>query len=331
LSTSRGVTLIVDETWTPREESYFPDSTAKFLKWEKRRQIAEAIGRQINLAPDALNRVLEIEASWPGSKLEHTQCIITPLKWEKDSCFQVVVAGLSQAAFDSYRAGIVAVANHELRTPLTIFNMATQMFLNKVGDQFNSDPEMAQIKDMILDASQRLNNTMSNLLDFGELLTPYPVGEMRALDFDRLVTDCIIEKRESSQHKNWHIIGTEEQISVEADGDALRKAIHAVLDNACTFSDPESEISVILHADRKINQCFLKITDSGIGISDEHQQKIFQAFYHVEDAMYKHTPGLGLGLTIAQKILALHGGRIHVDSMPQAGTSVTIKLPIFSP
>ncbi|MBC8191938.1 MAG: ATP-binding protein, partial [FCB group bacterium] len=117
-------------------------------------------------------------------------------------------------------------------------------------------------------------------------------------------------------------------VYILGDPNSLEQAINAILENAVTYSSAEQLIHILLYADQLNAQCFLKISDEGSGMDEKQKQQIFDAYHFGEDIMYKHTPGLGLGLTIAKKILSLHSGRILVDSKPGSGTSVTIKLPI---
>ena len=106
----------------------------------------------------------------------------------------------------------------------------------------------------------------------------------------------------------------------------LVEALSQVLDNAARYSAPEGSITIQTSHDAQWSK--ITITDTGIGISESALPRIFERFYRSDEA--HSTPGFGLGLPIAQKIIELHGGHIEVQSEIAKGSRFTIYLPINS-
>ena len=119
-------------------------------------------------------------------------------------------------------------------------------------------------------------------------------------------------------------------IELRADHERLRIVLMHVLNNAYTFTPPGGRVTVTTEqADEAVR---LTVRDTGIGLAADDLDRIFDDFYQVEDKRTRSHDGLGLGLTIARKLVQLHGGRIEAESDgAQQGTAVHIHLPLHPP
>lgn len=318
--------FIVDQGWQNMTTHVFQKQESVHADVKRQNYIISQLENQVPLIVENMDRRISVQIKDRTGSLTSCDCMLSPLEDEPTS-YLVAVLAQSDSTSEEYRRGIVAVSNHELRTPLMIISMGAQMLASKFQSS-EDDPQIQQFTKMINDGVSRLTSTFEKLLEYGELLTPYPIEEMIELDFKQLIQACIDEQTTASNHVKWHVRLPDEQITIMGDAKALAQAIRAILENSTTFSNPEQQISVIVYVDPIVRQCFVKISDEGMGMEAEQLESIFEPFYHGEKILYKHTPGLGLGLTIAKKIFALHSGRIYVDSKADSGTSVTIKLPI---
>ena len=98
-----------------------------------------------------------------------------------------------------------------------------------------------------------------------------------------------------------------------------------LLDNALKYTEEENEITV--KTSLKENKCVIEVIDTGIGVSDEGLERIFERFYREDKARSRETGGSGLGLSIADFIVTEHGGSIKASHNAPKGTIFTIKLP----
>jgi two-component system, OmpR family, manganese sensing sensor histidine kinase len=117
------------------------------------------------------------------------------------------------------------------------------------------------------------------------------------------------------------------ELRVLADDAALRRVVNVLLDNAFKYT-PAPGGSVLLSAEAKGDLAVISVRDTGIGIAEEDQKRIFERFYRVEKARSRELAGAGLGLAIAQSIVQQHRGRISVESMPGSGSIFRVELPL---
>jgi len=120
-------------------------------------------------------------------------------------------------------------------------------------------------------------------------------------------------------------------VSLEVTGDdgvvsgvrrLLYEIIYNLCDNAIKYNQPGGSVKVLV--EQKNGAVCLQVQDTGIGISPEHQDKIFERFYRVDKSHSKQSGGTGLGLSIVKHAVQYHHGRIFVESEPQKGTTISV-------
>ena len=114
------------------------------------------------------------------------------------------------------------------------------------------------------------------------------------------------------------------RVEIHADEQKIRQLILILVDNAVKYTPEHGRISVCVQEDR--GRVKLSVSDTGIGIAPEHQERIFERFYRVDKARSRRMGGNGLGLAIAREIVEAHGGSIAVESEPGKGTTFHIRL-----
>ena len=119
-----------------------------------------------------------------------------------------------------------------------------------------------------------------------------------------------------------------EPATIFADVAAIKQLLRIFIENSIKYTPDGGLITL---ASRKTNSHFeITITDTGIGIPEKEQAKIFDRFYRVDSSRSKTTGGTGLGLSIAHWIAAQHNATIQVASAPAQGTTITLKFPVIS-
>jgi signal transduction histidine kinase len=114
---------------------------------------------------------------------------------------------------------------------------------------------------------------------------------------------------------------------VSGDARSLERALTALVDNAIKFSNEGGKVEIGLH--RKGGQIAVSVSDHGIGIAPEKQEKIFDRFYHMDRSGDRLFEGIGLGLAIAKQVIEQHKGQLTVESIPGKGSTFTLWLNIW--
>jgi signal transduction histidine kinase/DNA-binding response OmpR family regulator len=122
---------------------------------------------------------------------------------------------------------------------------------------------------------------------------------------------------------------TATETNVRGDSRHLRRVLDNLIDNALKFTPEGGSITVGLH--NRAQQVVVQIQDTGIGIGQEHLERIFDRFYQVDGSIQRHHDGSGLGLALVKEIVASHGGTVAVESEEGVGSQFIVSLPLASP
>lgn len=287
-------------------------------------RVQEAISEATNKA-NARRRVIEIGAE-RGHGSGVLRFTIRPLHAEGMNLALVVVEDVTQqrvaaAARDSF----LAQATHELRSPLTNIRLYVEKALE---DTETSPKEVAHSLNVVNEESRRLERIVSEILSVSEI----EAGSFH-LDRDDVRIDTMLNQlREDHQpqaHKNKVdlVFDLSPKLPVlHADRDKVAVALHNLLGNAVKYT-PEGG-TVTVRADTQGGLLQVEITDTGLGIKPEDQERIFEKFYRAKDRRIASISGSGLGLAISREVIRLHGGDIAVSSEFDHGSIFTLTLPI---
>jgi signal transduction histidine kinase len=210
----------------------------------------------------------------------------------------------------------VADASHELRTPLSILLSSVDMLNGK-----NENKALARsMKEEILNMRD-LTNSLLALARSDEEDVKQAVFDLRGA-----ASSAVNAMRAAANKKNIEIASSVED-GIQAYGDEMKigQLLGILLDNAIKYSPENSVTRLDVAENRGIVQ--IVVTDQGQGIPEEHLEHIFDRFYRVDKARSRQTGGYGLGLSIAQNIVAQHGGEIQVKSAEGSGSTFTVLLP----
>jgi signal transduction histidine kinase len=116
---------------------------------------------------------------------------------------------------------------------------------------------------------------------------------------------------------------------VDADRERIRFALDALVENAVKFTGEGERVAILARADD--GQVILEVSDGGMGISADEQDRIFDRFARVDDGRARGTGGTGLGLAIVKAIAEAHGGSVSVQSAPGSGSTFLMRIPGFAP
>jgi PAS domain S-box-containing protein len=230
---------------------------------------------------------------------------------------------------DRIRSEFVATVSHELRTPLT--NIIGQVELLGDGDLGDLSAEQTRGVEAISRNSERLLTLINDLLTLGHF-------EKRALRLCReptpvvgLVQDVLDQVRPAAVAKSVALVlhsrpgcGT-----VVVDRHQLDRALLNLLTNAVKFTPAGG--TVALHTRREGTDLVFTVADTGVGIPEDEQDRLFTQFFRSSVSTRLAIQGTGLGLVIVKRIVEEHGGTIAIESVPDVGTTVTVRVPVGEP
>jgi heavy metal sensor kinase len=236
------------------------------------------------------------------------------------TAFNATLARLERS-FDQLRR-FTADASHELRTPLTAIQSVGEVSLQMAGDVEHYRDAIGSM----LEETNRLAQLVDSLLtmaraDAGRIkLHPVEINVADLAD----ETVGLLEVLADEKHQTIRIDG-ERSITVTADRTILRQALVNLVHNAVKYSPENGEIQLRIRETEK--DAVIEVKDSGPGIAPEHRKRIFERFYRVDKSRARAAGGAGLGLSIAEWAVSVHGGWIEVQCEPGPGSTFRIWLP----
>ena len=280
------------------------------IGWIASGRALRPIGQMAAVARRVSERNLTERIDLPGPEDE--------LKQLADS-FDAMVERLD-TAFARERQ-LVADASHELRTPLT----ALQLSLDGV----RSDPaatleDYQRVADEAAAAATRMRRLVQDLLalaDTGQKPTPASVAVAP-------LVDSVIEELEPLADQRSIMLGSAVPagLVVRADADSLNRALRNLVENAIRYNNEGGHV-MVEQATAPPGWVALAVRDDGIGISAEHQARIFDRFYRIDRSRSRAEGGSGLGLSIVAKLVADMGGTVRVESEVGKGSRFVVVLP----
>ncbi|HTA83142.1 MAG TPA: HAMP domain-containing sensor histidine kinase [Bacteroidia bacterium] len=242
---------------------------------------------------------------------------LTRYKNDEINLLSVTINNLLEHLEQSFndQQSFISHASHELRTPLTkIFGKAEVTLKNE-----REKEEYKSALQSIIIESDKLDSLISSLLDLAQ--SGIDTAELQRIQLDELVWEVVDEwgNKPGAVQVKYNLPDDPEKFTILGNRRLLFISISNILKNALKFSGNQ-EVVCEISCDNK--DIVISIKDMGIGIDPKELQYIFQPFYRAPNA-FKH-PGSGIGLSLAEKIIRLHNGKIEVASVVNKGTTFKI-------
>jgi len=223
------------------------------------------------------------------------------------------------------RQDFVANVSHEFRTPLTAIQGFAETLL---GGALNDPEHRERFVEIIRDHAARLARLTEDLLKLSRIEAGKLDLEFRPVSVYQLVQSCVETVRFKADPKELvlDVRMPEGLPEVQGDSNGLHEVLQNLLDNAVQYtpSGGRLEVSASVEGD----QVTVTVADTGIGIPQAEQERIFERFYRVDAARSREAGGTGLGLSIARHIMEAHGGRLWVESEVGAGSRFHFSMPV---
>lgn len=210
---------------------------------------------------------------------------------------------------------VVSIVAHDFRSPLTVIQGYGESLRARVVD-----PAAAEQLDVITGQARYLARLAEDTLVMSRL-------ESGELPLNRAEVDLVVLTREAlaARGEDGARLQAEGPVIVDADPQRMRQVLDNLLDNAAKYAPRGAAVQVRVGGDE--DSAYLTVTDRGAGIAAADLPRMFEKFTRLESARASGIPGSGLGLYICRSIVEAHGGRIHVESAIDHGSTFTVRMP----
>ncbi len=218
-----------------------------------------------------------------------------------------------------------ADASHELRTPLSILQSSLEVI--EAEDRKNLSPFSVTVLEDLKDEVKRMTHLVNDLL----LLARTDLGKEQ-INKDWFSITSVLEKLQrkfqyEAEKTGIHLSAAlENEVKVFGDEEKITQLLFILVDNAIKYNVPGGTVQVSAIKDH--NQIRIEVKDTGVGIPLEHQKRIFDRFYRVDQARSRENGSSGIGLSIADWIVQVHNGKLEVKSEEGKGTTFSILFPL---
>jgi signal transduction histidine kinase/CheY-like chemotaxis protein/CHASE3 domain sensor protein len=237
---------------------------------------------------------------------------------------QLKARELEQAS--QYKSDFLANMSHELRTPLNSSLILAKLLADNPDD--NLTDEQVKFAKTIQSSGNDLLNLINDILDLSKIEAGHVDINPETVTIDRLVKDIQQVFQPVAQEKKLAFeidIAPECPATIDTDVQRLEQVLKNLLSNAFKFTETgKVELTIRRSGD---GQIALSVTDTGIGISEEQQQSVFEAFRQADGTISRKYGGTGLGLSISRELVRLLGGSMQLRSSEGKGSTFTIVIP----
>jgi signal transduction histidine kinase len=223
---------------------------------------------------------------------------------------------------ENLRQEFISNVSHEIQSPLTSIRGFAQALEN---DRLSVE-ERHHYLSIIEAESMRLSRVTENLLKLASLESDRLRFEPKPYRLDKQIRSLVLACEPQWADKGLNINISLDEVEITADEDLLSQVWINLIHNSVKFTPQGGQVSIDLHS--LGDQVEFRISDSGIGISESDQERVFERFFKADKARTPSNGGSGLGLSIAKKIIDLHHGTIDLSSKPGYGTTFTVLLPL---
>lgn len=230
---------------------------------------------------------------------------------------------------DRLKDEFLANTNHEMRTPLSAIIAFTELLLDDRTGKLN-DVQKDYLNE-INDSSKELLTRINCFLDLSKIAAGKTVLYKENFDILELIEEIMRRMGPlfNSRGIIFEYIRSPYGLTVFADREKVGQVLTNLLTNALKFTAPGGKVSVRAGVNNTGNEVFVSVSDTGIGIDPENWELIFQPFQQVDGTSVRKYGGTGIGLTLARKLMELHGGFIELISEKNKGSTFTLKLPVI--
>jgi signal transduction histidine kinase len=265
----------------------------------------------------------------------HKQLIAAKLHIEAISLSYKELQEKNRALEDSYaklkeldrlKSNFLATMSHELRTPLTSVIGYSEMMLEGLGGPLTA--EQREYLGIIMEKGENLLQLITSILDISKIEAGRVRLVLSEVDPGQLMRDAVATILPLARKKGLKVSCEPGELPrIQADRDKVRQCLVNLASNAVKFTPAGGAITVTAQVVPP-EMLAIHVTDTGIGIPEEHLPRVFDVFYQVDGSSTREYGGAGLGLAIVRSFAEAHGGEVRVRSEPGRGSTFSLHLPV---
>ncbi len=243
---------------------------------------------------------------------------------------------------DRLKSNFIATVSHELRTPLTSVIGYSEMLLEGMAGELTA--EQRDYVGTILEKGESLLNLIGQVLDLSRIESGNVLMQKALSDPREVIRLALTDVAPQATKRNLRLV-TEVASEVEPiwiDPDKIRRVVTNLLGNAVKFTPPQGTVKIMvdlyavqpnergrydIFEPERNRMLRIQVSDTGIGIPEDKLERVFEAFYQVDNSSTREFGGTGLGLSIVRNFVHAHRGRIELKSKVGVGTTFTVFLP----
>lgn len=216
------------------------------------------------------------------------------------------------------RQEFTANVSHELKTPLTSISGYAELIETGIA----GEKEIRHFAHEIHRSAQRLLTLINDIIKLSELDADRMDIAVADVDLYAAAEACVESVSLNAKKQGIHICCVGQPTMIRGDKNMLDELIYNLCDNAIRYNRPNGTVTVTVG--ERVGRVMLSVKDTGIGIPEESQERVFERFYCVDKSRSKNTGGTGLGLAIVKHIVAQHHAEIELESKVGVGTEITV-------
>ncbi|MES0363077.1 MAG: ATP-binding protein [Desulfobacteria bacterium] len=228
-------------------------------------------------------------------------------------------------AMDHLRADFLSMVSHELKSPLSSLLMQISVILDGLAGELS--PKQTDMLGKAKEKTKGMITLVNDILDYRRLKEGKSIQKIEALNLAEVLQHTVELMRLSADEKGIELTPeiAEELPSFSGDRGGVEAIFVNLISNAIKYTPKGGKVKVSLNKEGKGIR--LMVVDTGIGISEEDIEQIFEKFYRIKTEQTRRISGSGLGLSIVKGIVEAHGGAVHVESEVGNGTTFIVSLP----
>jgi len=316
------------------EKFYYETSKEKWVeyrlrngRWVRYIETSTAEGGHVSVGTDITElRLREVDLKENEHTLNNT---VDVLRKSQDSIVELAERYESEKIraeeASQSKSNFLASMSHELRTPLNAINGFSDIMKKEMFGPLG-DPRYKEYVNDILFSGQHLLSLINDILDMSKIEAGKMTLNPEVMFLHEMVAQVVRMIRGRADDAGLTLnVDVDEVREIEADPRSVKQVLLNLLTNAVKFTPEGGKVGVELI--QKASGIIIKVTDSGIGITEENIEKLAKPFEQVDDKANTQSEGTGLGLALSKSLVELHGGKFKIESIIGRGTTVIFSLP----